>query len=116
MIVLLWLSFAVVAAVAASSRGRNGFGWFVLSVLLSPLVGLILVLVMPNLKAETQHTELMRAFGRAPPPLPQAERWQAMKAQGLKADENLRNVLIGSAIVVAIVCGLALIGSMMPSP
>src|SRR5487761_1469467 len=47
-----WLIFAIVVAIAAEARGRNPFGWFLLSVVLSPLVGLILVLVVPNLRYE----------------------------------------------------------------
>jgi uncharacterized protein (DUF983 family) len=43
-----WLLFAAIVGVAASSRGRSGFGWFLLSILISPLLGLILVLVIPN--------------------------------------------------------------------
>lgn len=41
-----WLIFAVVVGVAASARGRSGFGWFLIALLISPLVALILVLVM----------------------------------------------------------------------
>lgn len=40
--------FSIVVGVAASSRGRSGFGWFILSLLISPLLTLILVLVLPN--------------------------------------------------------------------
>ena len=43
-----WMIFAIVVGVAASSRGRSGFGWFLLSLILSPLVGIILVLVLPK--------------------------------------------------------------------
>lgn len=45
---LFWLLFAVVTGIAASARGRNGIGWFLLAVLLSPLIGLLLVLVLPS--------------------------------------------------------------------
>lgn len=48
-IVFGWLVFAVVIGVIASSRGRSGFGWFLIALLLSPLIGLILVLVFPRL-------------------------------------------------------------------
>lgn len=41
-----WLIFAFVAAWIASSKGRSGFGIFILSVLLSPLVGIIVALAM----------------------------------------------------------------------
>jgi hypothetical protein len=51
-IVVFWLLLALVVAVAAGSRGRSGAGWFFLSVILSPLIGLILVLVLPNLRHE----------------------------------------------------------------
>lgn len=44
--ILFWLVFCVVVGVAASSRGRSGFGWFLLSAIISPLLGLILVLVI----------------------------------------------------------------------
>lgn len=47
-VVLLWFIFAIVVGIAASSRGRIGFGWFLLSLLLSPVIGLILVLVLPD--------------------------------------------------------------------
>jgi hypothetical protein len=49
---LLWLIFAIVVGVAAGARGRNGFGWFLIAVILSPLIGLILVFAMPNKRAE----------------------------------------------------------------
>lgn len=45
---LFWLICAVVVGVLASSRGRSGFVWFLLSTLLSPLIGLILVVVLPK--------------------------------------------------------------------
>lgn len=49
-IFLGWAILAVVVGVIAGNRGRSGFGWFLLSLLLSPLIGLILVLALraPN--------------------------------------------------------------------
>jgi hypothetical protein len=51
-IVLGWIIFAVIVGVAASARGRNGFGFFLLSLMLSPLIGILFVMAMPNLKHE----------------------------------------------------------------
>jgi hypothetical protein len=51
-IFVFWLLLALVVGIAAGSRGRSGFGWFILAVILSPLIGLILVLVLPNLRHE----------------------------------------------------------------
>jgi hypothetical protein len=62
-IFIVWLVFAFVVAIAASGRGRSWVGWFFISVVLSPLVGLILVLVLSNLR----HEQLLKTLaGRAP--------------------------------------------------
>lgn len=57
-ILIFWLSLAFVVAIAASSRGRSGAGWFIISAIFSPLIGLILVLVLPNLRHERMIAEL----------------------------------------------------------
>lgn len=46
---IFWILFAGVVGIVASSRGRSGFGWFLLSILISPLLGVILVALMPAL-------------------------------------------------------------------
>lgn len=43
---LLWLLLSVLVGVAAGRRNRDGFGWFVLSVLISPLVAAFLLLAL----------------------------------------------------------------------
>lgn len=48
-IAIFWLLFAVVVGVFASNRGRSGFGWFLLSALISPLLGLIFCAVSKDL-------------------------------------------------------------------
>jgi hypothetical protein len=52
-----WLLFAVGVGVLADSRGRSGVGHFFLSVLLSPLIGLIIVLVAEDLVKAKQAEE-----------------------------------------------------------
>jgi RNA polymerase subunit RPABC4/transcription elongation factor Spt4 len=48
-LLLFWLIPSIIAAVVASRKGRSGFGFFVLSALLSPIVGLIAAIVArPN--------------------------------------------------------------------
>jgi hypothetical protein len=55
--VLFWVGFAVVAGVAANARGRSGIGWFFLSLVISPLLSLLLVLVMKRIEPEAaSHT------------------------------------------------------------
>lgn len=41
-----WIVFSIVAGWVASSKGRSGFGVFLLSLILSPLVGLIVAFAM----------------------------------------------------------------------
>ena len=42
--VIVWILFGIVTAVAAANKGRSGWGWFFIGVLLGPF-GLILALV-----------------------------------------------------------------------
>lgn len=52
-----WVAFAVVVGVAANARGRSWIGWFLIALVLSPLLALILVLVMkPVVSQETATT------------------------------------------------------------
>lgn len=47
--VVVWLALSIVAGVIAGNKGRSGFGFFLLAVFLSPLVGIIAALVAgPN--------------------------------------------------------------------
>ena len=50
MIFISWIIFSVVAGVIAAHKGRSGLGFFFLSLLLSPLIGIIAALVAkPNI-------------------------------------------------------------------
>lgn len=40
-----WLLFAALVGALAGSWGRSGFGWFLLSCLLSPIIGVIALLI-----------------------------------------------------------------------
>jgi hypothetical protein len=47
-LLLLWLVFAIVVGYAASTKGRSGVGWFLLAVLISPLIAVIFLLLAGN--------------------------------------------------------------------
>lgn len=49
-IFLFWFIFAIVVGVFASGRGRSFFGWFLLSLFITPVLTLLLVLALKNLK------------------------------------------------------------------
>lgn len=52
-IFFLWFAFAVVVGVGASARGRNGFGWWLLAMLISPLLAVILLALLPSIGSDT---------------------------------------------------------------
>ena len=62
-----WFIFSILVGVFASSRGRSGFGYFVVSLLLSSLIGFIIVLVSK--------------------PLPTAAEREAAEAEAAKLEE-----------------------------
>lgn len=51
-LILFWFIFSVVVGVIASARGRSGFGYFLLSLIISPLIAVILVALLPSLKRD----------------------------------------------------------------
>lgn len=57
MIFILWLTFSAVVAMLASAFNRSGLVWFLVSVILTPLVGLICVAIAgkpkPKLEANS---------------------------------------------------------------
>lgn len=59
-IFLAWLTFSALVGWLAHSRGRSGFGFFLVAALLSPLVGLVVVLVTKNLNDERTTEQLRR--------------------------------------------------------
>jgi hypothetical protein len=57
-ILFFWLVLAIIVGVAAGSRGRNGLGWFLLAMVLSPLLAGLLVLALPKTKSQYElHVE-----------------------------------------------------------
>jgi hypothetical protein len=75
-----WIAFAVIVGVAASWRGRVGYGWFLLTLVISPLITGPLVLVLPRQHAEAQiitgtATGGARAAGSTSTPLFAIAKW-----------------------------------------
>lgn len=46
-VVIFWVVLSIVIGIVAGGRGRSALGFFLLSLLLSPLIGLILVALLP---------------------------------------------------------------------
>lgn len=65
-IIIGWLILSAIVSVAASSRGRNGILWFVIAVVTSPLLAILFVFALPNLK----HEELLSKLANREPMRP----------------------------------------------
>jgi len=50
-LVFLWLVLSILIGIGASTKGLSGFGWFLLALLLSPLIAGLIVLGLPSRKA-----------------------------------------------------------------
>jgi hypothetical protein len=56
-IFLVWIiASIIVAIIAGKARNRNGFGWFLLSLLFSPLLMVVLVLALPRKSSDNTQT------------------------------------------------------------
>jgi len=47
---ILWFIFCIIVGAAASNRGRSGFGYFILSLILSPLISFIILIALGDNK------------------------------------------------------------------
>lgn len=45
--IVFWILFALVVAIAAGGRGRSVFGWFLIACVISPLLAAILLALLP---------------------------------------------------------------------
>ena len=68
--ILFWFPLSIAVGVYASGKGRSGFGLFLLSVFLSPIVGLLFAVALRDKAADRRHAELLEALRKATPPLP----------------------------------------------
>lgn len=103
-IVIGWLIFSLVAAWIASSKGRSGLGVFVLSVLLSPLIGIIVALVMQRADkieaTQVVHGGVSREFWKCPF-CAEAVRFEALKCKHCGSDLSTPEVAEKRAAAVA---------------
>ena len=47
-IIILWILLCIIPTVIANKKGRSGCGFFLLSVFLSPIVGIIIALIVED--------------------------------------------------------------------
>ena len=57
-IIIPWLVLSIIAGVIASNKGRSGFGFFLLAILLSPLIGIIAALIVGENKSKVESKQI----------------------------------------------------------
>ena len=62
-----WIILSILCGFLASSNGRSGVGYFFLSLLLSPLIGFIAVLIAGEDKEKLENTRKQAFFTRCRP-------------------------------------------------
>jgi hypothetical protein len=51
-VALLWLVFSAVVGITARQRGRGMMGWMMISIVISPLLGFVLLMMLKDLAAQ----------------------------------------------------------------
>jgi phosphotransferase system glucose/maltose/N-acetylglucosamine-specific IIC component len=67
-ILVIWFALALAVGYGASQKGRNGFGWFLVALLFSPLIGGLFVLAMQRNVAPVAAAPVHAAAIPAPRP------------------------------------------------
>ena len=63
---MFWLFLSIISGVIAGNKGRMAFGYFLLSVLLSPLIGIIVALVVSPNKDNLENRQLSKGMKKCP--------------------------------------------------
>lgn len=53
-ILIFWIGFSIAVGFFASSRGRSGFGWFLLACIISPLLAIIFAAIASDLTKQKE--------------------------------------------------------------
>ncbi|MFT5705284.1 MAG: putative paraquat-inducible protein A [Shewanella sp.] len=64
LVVLFWIVFSIAVAVIAVSKNRSGFGWFLISFLVSPFIGIIGIACMSSLPKDKLAQEFNSSRGQ----------------------------------------------------
>lgn len=107
MFIAFFIVFCVVVGIIANSRGRNGLGWFLLSLLATPILMLVLLLCLPRVGHQAQVPETapeMQAITEKVPP--------GEEGDDLVTDTMLFWAIVGSVlvVVVTVIVGKAVVG------
>jgi hypothetical protein len=61
-LILFWFVVSILVAVYASSRNRSGFGWFLLSLIISPFITFIFLAILPRRTGYVSASEITQTL------------------------------------------------------
>jgi hypothetical protein len=124
MLILFWLLFAIAVGMLASKRGRNGGSWFLFSLLLSPLIGIIFLLVSKdNSKDDSERLSCPKCAEKVlisasicphcrSDLLGDKAFQYAVKEIKIKPTEDTKNLIIGIGFIVSLIVIAKIIDSL----
>jgi hypothetical protein len=122
-VVIIWLALSFVAGVIANNKARSFVGFMLLSLVLSPLVGIIAALIASPNKARLEERGLARGTSKKCPACGELVRVDASKcrychtefeppdpaeqaARAAQAKKSQRNLMIGGGLVLLAILAL----------
>jgi hypothetical protein len=60
-IFIIWLAFSIFAGMVASNKNRSFLGYFMLSIVLSPLIGFVAALIATDKNSHSQKVEFQKS-------------------------------------------------------
>lgn len=80
-LVIFWFILSIVAAAIASNNGRSGFGYLLLSLILSPMIGIICVIAAGKNVARLEQDQINDGSKRRCPYCEEIVRVEAVKCR-----------------------------------
>ncbi len=88
--ILFWLGFSAAVATAADTRGRSFGGWFVLALIISPLLAVCFLLASPKID-------------------PNVKAWKATLEQIKATPSGLGGAAVAGGVALAFIAGVVLL-------
>lgn len=110
LIAIIWVVLAVVVGVAAHERGRSGFSWFLVAVIISPLIAGILLVIFPDLRTHALLEDIRNASSVDDRALSRnlEGRFDGFPADTARSDRQHGGFRVGWALLIAAIVAIAL--------